>query len=45
MEFTEMKEHFEKKHIPVKESGSMEDLPVGKQTFIHHNRKTINEFN
>lgn len=42
--FTEMKDRPEKKHVTAKPSESYEDLAIGKQTFIHHNRKTNSEY-
>jgi len=43
MEFTETKPRAERKHIEEKPSGTYEDMPGGIKTFIHHNRKTVNE--
>jgi hypothetical protein len=40
-----MKDRYERRHNLPNESGSYEDLENGKMTYIHHNRKTINEYN
>jgi hypothetical protein len=44
MKFTEMKDRYERKHNVPNESGSYEDLEIGKMTYVHHNRKTIDEY-
>ena len=42
--FTVTKERYERRHIDPQQSGTYEDLEVGRKTFIHHNRKTVNEY-
>lgn len=43
-QFTEMKERHERRHIEPKPSDTYEDKLGGKQCFITHNRKSVNEY-
>jgi hypothetical protein len=41
---TEARPRAERKHIEEKPSGTYEDDEVGIKTFVHHNRKSMNEY-
>jgi hypothetical protein len=44
IEFTEARDRPERRHVEPNPSGSLEDLEIGKKTFISHNRKSVNEY-
>jgi hypothetical protein len=39
-----VKDRAERRHVEPNPSGSYEDLEIGRKTYIHHNRKTIDEY-
>ena len=45
IEYANVKDRPERKHVEANPSGSYEDLEVGKKTYIDiHNRKSVNEY-
>jgi len=42
--FTENKERYERRHLEPQQSGTYEELEIGRKTFITHNRKSVNEY-